>query len=101
MISGYVLYNLYQELFATDGATSVYSAAAEICKNDDRVSFLFIYPYMYIVSGVWYSDTCVFRSPESLRWLLLHHVWIGYCRTITSSQELLGQVRRQEEVILG
>ncbi|XP_022337161.2 mitochondrial import inner membrane translocase subunit Tim21-like [Crassostrea virginica] len=34
---GYVLYNLYQELFATDGATSVYSAAAEICKNDDRV----------------------------------------------------------------
>ena len=75
MISGYVLYNLYQELFATDGATSVYSAAAEICKNDDRVSFLFIYPYiyiyiyMYIVSGVWYSDTCsVFRSPdESLR----------------------------------
>lgn len=48
MISGYVLYNLYQELFATDGATSVYSAAAEICKNDDRVSFLFIYPYIYI-----------------------------------------------------
>lgn len=34
---GYILYNLYRELCATDGATSVYSAAAEICKNDDRV----------------------------------------------------------------
>ncbi|XP_048752718.1 mitochondrial import inner membrane translocase subunit Tim21-like [Ostrea edulis] len=34
---GYVFYNLYKELFATDGATSVYNAAADICKKDDRV----------------------------------------------------------------
>lgn len=40
LVSGYILYNLYQELCATDGATSVYSAAAEICKNDGRVSIV-------------------------------------------------------------
>ncbi|XP_061188384.1 mitochondrial import inner membrane translocase subunit Tim21-like [Saccostrea echinata] len=36
-VIGYVFYNLYQELCGTDGATSVYNAAADICIKDDRV----------------------------------------------------------------